>query len=455
VGKELLQAAGDKGGRRYQLSGEAMQPVVGVESSAAVRELSAPASEPGMRQEGNPAPGVRSCEQAGALPASGKSSGGNPGTALTSGPSLQGIAGPGASAVHDLAWCKERAEQGDAQAQYLLAYQYFVGEDVGQDMKQACEWLSKSAQQGHAGAQCGLGTMYLYGRHVEHDLMQAFDWFSKSAQQEHAEAQYGLGAMYLHGLHVEEDMKQAFEWFSKSARQGFVEAQCTLSEMYREGKGTERDPKLAMSWLMKSAGWETKSATSLNLSRSRIDGEMLAAMVSELRNAMAITSLDLSDTRVGDEEAKWLVELIEENASLRELNLQGHAFYETGLTAIAKALGCNTTLLNISVGLVPELNLGQVEEAMLSPGKEKQARRLIAKQAEANHRIHDVLRQQQSWQAQGWSGYPMDVLKMLEQSLVRADIKLRDSATQDTLARMREMQLCLSNVQPPQNGAES
>jgi hypothetical protein len=168
---------------------------------------------------------------------------------------------------------------------------------------------------------------------------------------------------------------------------------------------------------------------------------MFAAMVSSLHGDMAIARLDLRNNRIGDKGAEQMAALIEEDASLRKLHLQGNAFSEAGLRAIAKAMAHNTTLLKISV-----------DSALRLEGRQAL---LIEQEVEANRRIDEVLRQQQSWQAQGWSGYPMDVLKMLEQSLARADIKLRDSITKETMRRLQELQLCLSNVQPLQNRAES
>ena len=47
---------------------------------------------------------------------------------------------------------KEKALQGDAQAQYNLGFMYYKGEGVKQDLSQAKLWYEKAAAQGDAKA---------------------------------------------------------------------------------------------------------------------------------------------------------------------------------------------------------------------------------------------------------------------------------------------------------------
>jgi hypothetical protein len=52
---------------------------------------------------------------------------------------------------------KEKAAQGDAEAQYNLGLMYGLGKGVEQDFSQAKLWLEKAAAQGYAPAQNELG----------------------------------------------------------------------------------------------------------------------------------------------------------------------------------------------------------------------------------------------------------------------------------------------------------
>lgn len=49
------------------------------------------------------------------------------------------------------------AEQGDAEAQYMLGMIYSFGEDAARDKPVATFWLQKAAEQGHVKAQRMLG----------------------------------------------------------------------------------------------------------------------------------------------------------------------------------------------------------------------------------------------------------------------------------------------------------
>ena len=58
----------------------------------------------------------------------------------------------------------ERAENGDAQAQFELGKCYAQGSGVEQSMSDAIEWYRKAAEQGNADAQDDLGLCYLHGK---------------------------------------------------------------------------------------------------------------------------------------------------------------------------------------------------------------------------------------------------------------------------------------------------
>ena len=83
---------------------------------------------------------------------------------------------------------KAAAEQGTAEAQYLLGVMYEKGRGVQQDYAKARKWWGKAAAQGYAEAQCDLGSMYAEGRGVLPDYTMAREWFEKAAAQGDAQA---------------------------------------------------------------------------------------------------------------------------------------------------------------------------------------------------------------------------------------------------------------------------
>ena len=124
----------------------------------------------------------------------------------------------------------ERAEQGNAQAEYLLGRRYYFGEGVTQDREKAAQWHTKAANQGHATAQYVLGLLYSTGDGVHQDKEKAVAWITRAAGQGLAEAQFALGMMYRTGEDVPQDTQKATELISKAAAQGNEEAMKKAAE---------------------------------------------------------------------------------------------------------------------------------------------------------------------------------------------------------------------------------
>lgn len=77
---------------------------------------------------------------------------------------------------------KARAEEGNAEAQFLLGWEYANGEV--RNYKTAAEWFRKAAEQGNAPAQRELGCMYYDGDGVAQDFEQLLLGGRKQQKQE-------------------------------------------------------------------------------------------------------------------------------------------------------------------------------------------------------------------------------------------------------------------------------
>lgn len=108
--------------------------------------------------------------------------------------------------------------------------------------------VRQKAEQGDATAQFMLGRAYGTERLVPRDPVQAFVWYLKAAEQGHVEAQRTLGFMYMLGSGVAQDHGQAVSWFRNAAEQGDAEAQVNLAFMYETGKGVPVDHVEARKW---------------------------------------------------------------------------------------------------------------------------------------------------------------------------------------------------------------
>lgn len=125
---------------------------------------------------------------------------------------------------------KEKAEGGDAYAQYVLGMMCNSGQGVPRNYRKALKWLFKAAEQ-DVDLQYTLGMMYYTGKEILQDYKEAFNWMKHNE-----------------GKDILPDHIKAFEWFMKAAQQGYVEAQIKLVLMYKEGHGVPRDYKKAFKW---------------------------------------------------------------------------------------------------------------------------------------------------------------------------------------------------------------
>jgi uncharacterized protein len=111
-------------------------------------------------------------------------------------------------------------DQGNADAQDILAVMYYVGQGVPQSRAEAIRLYRLAAEQGNAHAQDALGFAYQNGVGVQQDIGEAAKWFGKSADQGNIDAQFNLGELYELGSGVPQDYVLAYIWFALVASHG-------------------------------------------------------------------------------------------------------------------------------------------------------------------------------------------------------------------------------------------
>jgi TPR repeat protein len=83
----------------------------------------------------------------------------------------------------------EQAKAGDAKAQYILGYDYYLGQGIAQDYVQAGVWWKKSADQGRPDAQNNLGVLYNSGKGVPQSFSEAYFWQNLAAARANGDLQ--------------------------------------------------------------------------------------------------------------------------------------------------------------------------------------------------------------------------------------------------------------------------
>ena len=184
--------------------------------------------------------------------------------------SQQTVAQP-APSPQEISHLKQKAEAGDAGAQFALARAYENGKGVPQNDDLAFQWCRKSADQGNAEAQNELGIMYRNGIGVERNKEEAVKWYEKAARQGNSHAMFNLGAAYYNGDGVVINDITAYAWFllakqagssaaadavqrqeaemkSGGVRDGYLK----IAEMYEKGQELPQSYAEAIPWYRKA-----------------------------------------------------------------------------------------------------------------------------------------------------------------------------------------------------------
>jgi len=86
---------------------------------------------------------------------------------------------------------RQSAEQGDAQAQYDLAYLYYKSgidpeiSGFARSERHAAHWYREAALQGHPRAQYNMAVLHLQGNGVERDAVVAYAWLLHASGNGH------------------------------------------------------------------------------------------------------------------------------------------------------------------------------------------------------------------------------------------------------------------------------
>ena len=121
----------------------------------------------------------------------------------------------------DAAASEFAAEEGQANAEFVMGRRYEDGKGVPRNYFEAMKWYRLAAEQGHAIAQYRLGLMYREGRGIPPDFVEAHMWLSLAASGLPAsDAEYrdsavqnrNLAALRLTPKQLAEAQKLAREW---------------------------------------------------------------------------------------------------------------------------------------------------------------------------------------------------------------------------------------------------
>jgi uncharacterized protein len=140
------------------------------------------------------------------------------------------------------------AEQGNAEAQYLLALLYASPAIKSAKPGEAKMWLERAAEGGNAAAAIKLGLHCEQG----HTSPQARMWFERAEELEPGSGGTYLALFYERGLGVPQDEGKAVELYKRAAERGSAGACMALAHAYSNGRlGLARDNERASEYMAK------------------------------------------------------------------------------------------------------------------------------------------------------------------------------------------------------------
>jgi len=126
----------------------------------------------------------------------------------------------------------EKAQNGEAEAQFNLGVAFSEGNGVVKNSIEAVKWYQKSAAQGYAAAQYNLSWMYMNGVGVATNNAEAIRWLREAANGGLSKAQMALGGLLFIGEKIPKNDKEAVKWLRMAVEQGAVEAGSILAVIY-------------------------------------------------------------------------------------------------------------------------------------------------------------------------------------------------------------------------------
>jgi len=161
-------------------------------------------------------------------------------------------------------------------------YQWGASSTLGQDMDEALKWYEKAADLGHKGAQYSLADYYLTKSEGGTKVFDGYnhekilDLFIKSGSDDVNEkgrvfAQFRVGFCYKMGFGTPENVDEAIKWFKKAAEQNDAISQWYLGNIYLD-KGYDENKAFLCDeerkYLDESAEWYARAIKNNSLDES-------------------------------------------------------------------------------------------------------------------------------------------------------------------------------------------
>ena len=127
---------------------------------------------------------------------------------------------------------RQKAEDGMAEAQMVMAKWCIDGSVLPQDHAEATRWYEMAAKQGNAEAMMALARMLNEGEGIQKNVRKSHEWYVAAARKGNAEAYMELGRIFEDGDGVTANKGKAIKLYEEGAKRGSAEAAMRLAWIY-------------------------------------------------------------------------------------------------------------------------------------------------------------------------------------------------------------------------------
>ncbi len=227
---------------------------------------------------------------------------------------------------------RQAAAEGDARAQFAIAFRYVEGQGTPQNLTEAAHWLERAAGAGLAPAQYRLAVMYERGQGVSKDLGRARSWYQAAADKGNVKAMHNLAVSSSGRQAGTPDYALAAKWYGEAAAYGLADSQFNLGILAEHGLGMPKNLPEAYKWFSLAArGGDEEAAKRRQLIEVQLSPADLAAAQQTL--AAWAAKAPVAEANAVEELPEWVEASATPNTALvtRAQGLLNKLGYDVGM----------------------------------------------------------------------------------------------------------------------------
>jgi localization factor PodJL len=227
---------------------------------------------------------------------------------------------------------RQAAAQGDARAQFAIAFRYVEGHGTPQNLTEAARWFERAASAGLAPAQYRLAVMYERGQGAAKDLGRARSWYQAAADKGNVKAMHNLAVSVSGRQSGTPDYALAIKWYGDAAAFGLADSQFNLGILAEHGLGAPKNLSEAYKWFALAAKAGDEEAAKR---RELVKVQLAPAELASADQAVAAWAAKVPTAEANDvgEPAEWADSSPTPNTALvsRAQSLLNKLGYDVGM----------------------------------------------------------------------------------------------------------------------------